>query len=111
MVLRLGQLKPGDVAVSALSRFEAEAALRAQPRLPARLGRLLREFLGAVRVLDFGSREAQQAAALAAATAGSTQLSALDLMIAATALEHGLVLATSRPGRYAEVPNLDVEQW
>lgn len=112
VVLRLSQLKPGDLAVSAVSRMEAESALRAQPRLLARHGRLLREFFGAVRTLDFGAREAQQAAAVAAAAGAAAQpLSGFDLMLAATALTHQLTLVTERASAFDGVPGLDVESW
>jgi predicted nucleic acid-binding protein len=32
----------------------------------------------------------------------------MDLMIAATAIEHGLTLATNNPADYRDIPNLQV---
>lgn len=112
VVLKLGQLKPNDVAVSVLARMEAETALRMQPRAQARYGRLLKEFLGSVSVLDFGAAEAQQAVSLSAYLQGTNdQLATLDLLQAATALCHQLTLVTDRTSAFSNVPNLDVEQW
>jgi len=112
VVLKLGQLKPTDIAVSVLARMEAETALRLQPRAQARYGRLLKELLASVSVLDFGQAEAQQAVSLGAyLQAAGERLSTLDLLQAATALTHQLVLVTDRSAAFADVPNLDVERW
>lgn len=112
VVLKLSQLKPSEVAVSIISRMEAESALRLQPRAQARYGRLLKEFLASVPMLDFGAVEAQQAVVLNAHLQPSGEkLAALDLMLAATAVAHQLTLVTDRGTAFASVPNLDVERW
>jgi tRNA(fMet)-specific endonuclease VapC len=112
VVLRLAELKPGDVAVSVVSRVEVELGLRAQPRQQARQFRLLRELLASVRQLEFGAAEAQQAVQLAAYLQPSGErLNALDLQVAATALAHQLILVTERPEIFAALPGLDLEQW
>lgn len=112
VVLKLSQLKPTEVAVSVISRMEAETALRLQPRAQARYGKLLKEFLASVPVLDFGAAEAQQAVALSAYLQPvGEKLAALDLMLAATAVAHQLTLVTDRGAVFAAVPNLDVERW
>jgi tRNA(fMet)-specific endonuclease VapC len=112
VVLRLAELKPTAVAVSVMARVEAETALRLQPRAQARYGKLLKEFLSSVTVLDFGQPEAQQAVGLSAylQSAGES-LPPLDLQQAATALAHQLTLVTDRVAAFASVPNLDVERW
>ncbi|HEY0974096.1 MAG TPA: PIN domain-containing protein [Solimonas sp.] len=112
VVLKLSQLKPTEVAISVLSRMEAEMALRQQPRAQARYGKLMKEFLASVPVLDFGTAEAQQAVALNAyLQPAGEKLAALDLMLAATAMAHQLTLVTDRGAAFASVPNLDVERW
>ncbi|QHS09632.1 PIN domain-containing protein [Sinimarinibacterium sp. NLF-5-8] len=112
VVLRLAQLKPTDIAVSVMARIEAETALRLQPRAQARFGRLLKDFLASVDVLDFGQAEAQQAVNLGAyLQAADEHLPTLALLQAATALSHQLILVTDRVSDYASVPNLDVERW
>ncbi len=112
VVLKLSQLKPTEVAVSIIGRMEAETALRLQPRAQSRYGRLLKEFLASVPVLDFGAAEAQQAVALSAYLQPvGEKLAALDLMLAATAVAHQLTLVTDRGAVFAAVPNLDIERW
>lgn len=112
VVLKLAALKPGEVALSVVSRVEAELALRLQPRALTLYGKLLREFLASVRVLDFGAAEAQQAVNVAAYLQPvGAALGGYDLLIAATALTHQLTLVTDRPQTFSAVPNLDVESW
>ncbi len=112
VVLRLQALKPGDVAVSVFSQVEAETALRLQASAQARYGKLLKEFLGAVKVLEFGAEEAQQAVVLGVyLRAADARLSAIDLGLAATTVARRLILVTDRPEAFACVPNLDFEKW
>jgi tRNA(fMet)-specific endonuclease VapC len=112
VVLRLSRLKPGEVAVSAVSKMQVEVALRRAPRAQPRYSRLLRDFFESVRVLDFRAEDASQLVNLAPylpQDAGSP--SAYELLLAATALSHRLTLVTDRPQRYAFVPGLEAESW
>lgn len=112
VVLRLQTLKPGDVAISVLGMAEAETALRLNPRAQARYGKLLKEFVQSVQVLDIGAAEARQAVTLGVyLQAAGEKLAALDLWLAATATARQLVLVTDRMSTFASVPNLEVEKW
>ncbi|ULQ46450.1 PIN domain-containing protein [Flagellatimonas centrodinii] len=112
VVLRLGGLKPDDVAVSVISRVEVEAALRSQPRINSRHGKLLKELLAAVRVIDFDAGCAQQAGTLGAYLQQSGEpLPPLDLLVAATALAHQATLVTPRTAQFSRVPQLELEHW
>jgi tRNA(fMet)-specific endonuclease VapC len=112
VVLKLQALKPSDIAISVLSQAEAETALRLNPRAQARYGKLLKEFLQAVPVLDLGAAEVQQAVVLGVyLQAAGEKLAPLDLWLAATAVARQLVLVTDRLATFAAVPNLDVERW
>ena len=64
VAVKLSAMRPGDIAVSIVAKMEAEMALRGDTRAQSRYGRLLRDFLANVRVLDFGVTEAQQAVTL-----------------------------------------------
>ena len=112
VVLRLSQLKPADVAVSVASRMEAEMALRAAPKTNARFARLLKEFFGAVKVLDFTEADALQAVNLVPyLPQGAEALKGFELQLVATALRHQLTLITGTPQRFAFIPGLDAERW
>jgi tRNA(fMet)-specific endonuclease VapC len=112
VVLALGQLKPGEVAVSVVSQVQAETGLRLQPRALSRYGELMKTMLATLRVIEFGSAEAQKASQLAGYLAQQHEsLSGFELILAATALTHGLTLITDEPQRYLSVPGLEVENW
>jgi len=112
VVLRLAQLKPAEVAVSAVSRMEAEMALRLAPKTNARFARLLKEFFASVKVLDFTEAEAVQAVNLAPyLPQGAEALKSFELQLIATALSHQLTLITDTPQRFAFIPGLDAERW
>ncbi|TXH03627.1 MAG: type II toxin-antitoxin system VapC family toxin [Nevskiaceae bacterium] len=112
VAVKLSALRPGDVAVPILARMEAEMALRGDTRAQSRYGKLLRDFLANVRVIDFGAAEAQQAVTLGGyqRQRGET-MDGYNLLVAATALAHRLVLVTDDPAAFADVPGLDVENW
>lgn len=112
VVLKLGALKPSEVAISVLSQVEAETALRMNPRAQARYGKLLKEFMATVPVLDFTAQDAQQAVLIGSyLQAAGDKLAPLDLLLAATAVARQLVLVTDRSAAFAAVPNLDLERW
>lgn len=112
VVVKLSALKPGDVAISVVSRLEAEMGLRGNPRAQGKYGKLLREFIATVPVLDFGSAEAQQAVALGGyLQQGGEKLEGYNLLVAATALAHQLTLATDDAAPFVHVPGLYVENW
>ena len=112
VAVKLSAMRPGDIAVSIVAKMEAEMALRGDTRAQSRYGRLLRDFLANVRVLDFGVTEAQQAVTLGGyQRQGGTQMDRYNLLVAATALAHQLVLVTNDTLAFADVPGLDVENW
>lgn len=112
VVMRLARLKPDDVAVSAVSRIEIEAALRSQPRRNNHHEPLLKSFFASVRQLDIDAVCAQQAATLGAYLhQAETPLAPFDLLVAATAVTHRRVLITPRTVVFLQVPQLDCENW
>lgn len=112
VAVKLSALKPGDVAMSAIARMEAEQVLIGANRSAARYAKLLRELLAQVEVLAFGAVEAQRAATVGAYLEQTGErLEGYDLLVAATALTHQLTLVTDRVAAFAQVPGLDVENW
>ena len=113
VAVRLSSMRPGDVAVPIIAKMEAELALRGDTRAQSRYGKLLKEFFANVRVLDFGAAEAQQAVTLGGyqRQGGGAAMDNYNLLVAATALAHQLVLVTDDTLAFADVPGLDVENW
>ena len=72
----------------------------------------LATFLDAFTILPFDRQAAEHHALgrLALARAG-TPIGERDLMIASTALAHGLKVATANAREFRRVPGLDVEEW
>ncbi len=112
VVMRLGQLKPDDIAVSVISRLEVEAALRSQTQRNNQHGALLKSWFDTVRMVDFDTACTQQAGALSAYLHQTkAPLPPFELLIAATALARQLVLVTPRKALFNQVPQLDCENW
>ncbi len=112
VALELGRRKPGEINLSVVSQLQVEAGLRAEPRAMVRYGKLLKDFSGAVRLIEFGKSEAQQASQLAGYLAQQGEsLTGFQLILAASALAHGLTLVTDDTRPYLSVPGLDVENW
>lgn len=78
-----------------------------------RLTKLYRSVLkDRIPVLDFTTNEAARYAELQAHFAGQGQTRpVIDLCIAATALEHGCILATLNVKDFDIIPDLSIEDW
>lgn len=109
---RLGAEQPDAIAVSTITVHEVEYGLRVNPGAERRVGAVMRDLLGAVRHLPFDDVCAHRAADLRAiAKRAGRPIGAYDLLIVATALEHGLVLATSNVRELGTVAGLVLEDW
>jgi len=108
---RLIGLGPDAVAVSAMTVAELRfGALR--NRAPAGAGERLERFLSLLEILAFDHEAAEHhATARVALSRAGTPIGERDLVIASTALAHGLTVATGNIGEFARVPGLRVEAW
>ncbi|TPE59531.1 type II toxin-antitoxin system VapC family toxin [Sandaracinobacter neustonicus] len=98
-----------SASISTVTRVELAAGLLHPVHGPVRALRneaLLTEIV----TLELGAREADVYSAIIAAT-GFSRRKLLDRLIAATALVHGLPLATMNPVDFADVPGLEVLDW
>jgi tRNA(fMet)-specific endonuclease VapC len=106
---RLRRTDPAQTAISVVTEAEILFGLAKNPA--TRHAPAARLFLGAVRSLPWTSAAATSYAALRAAMeSAGTPLSALDMMIAAQALETGRVLV-SHDRAFQHAPGLAVEDW
>ena len=97
-------------AMSIVSRVELESGVVAKPALTPRRRAALDLLLAALPVLDFDAGCADAYRAIVEA-AGFSRPRTIDRMIAATALVHDLVLVTTNPRDFRDVPGLSVEEW
>lgn len=104
------RLAPVGLAVSAVSYMETQQGIRRSP-IPQAAQTRLDELLETVPMVAFVRAQALRCAQIRKTlrNQGSrVRQRALDLMIAATALEHGFTLLTNNPADYHEVPGLQV---
>ncbi len=95
--------------ISIITRVELEGGV-ASPGWDPRRRDLLATFFSSVTVLELTDAEARAYRAIVE-QAGFSRRKLLDRLIAATALVHGLPLATLNPGDFADVPGLEVVDW
>jgi tRNA(fMet)-specific endonuclease VapC len=101
----------GNLHVSALTILGLEQWL-VLPQTPSALLPGYGTFRAEVRILDVTDDIARRAAGLwSRLRLGGHRLRDSDLLIAATALVHGLTLVTHATTVYANIPGLTVEDW
>ncbi|MEX2025890.1 MAG: type II toxin-antitoxin system VapC family toxin [Pirellulaceae bacterium] len=101
----------GRLHISAITLGELSTWVSRKNASPKRLA-MLQMFLSDVVVLDVDFRVAKRFGQLRAVLLDTGQPTPeMDLLIAATALEHGLVLITHNVADYANIPGLTIEDW
>lgn len=109
---RLKQSPPVDIAVSAITVMELRYGLALNPQRAQKVEPAIASFLSSVTILPFGTVEAEQAAQIRAALKSQGQpIGAYDVLIAATALQHNLLMITANQREFDRVPGLKTENW
>ena len=109
---RLKQTPPGDIAVSAITVMELNYGLALNPQRAIKIESIIASFLASVIILPFSTVEAEQAAQVRAALKAQGQpIGAYDVLIAATALRHNLLMITANQREFERVPGLQTENW
>ncbi|BAU07769.1 hypothetical protein FIS3754_37040 [Fischerella sp. NIES-3754] len=73
---------------------------------------MVKSFLSSITILPFGLEAAEQAAQIRSVLkAAGTPIGAYDLLIAATALTHNLIIVTSNVREFQRLPDLQIENW
>ncbi len=96
--------------LSVISWLELEAGVYRDASQTANRRIRLDGLLEHVEVLDFTGREVAAYSSIVAASGFSRRL-VTDRMIAATAMTHGLTLATLNPRDFRNIPGLTIEDW
>ncbi len=96
--------------LSAVGRVELENGVWRDPPLRAARRAALDALLPQFTVLAFGPNEFAAYAAILT-HAGFAKRKIADRMTAATALAHGLALATRNPRDFRDVPGLELVEW
>lgn len=96
--------------LSILSVAELEGGVYSRPELSAKRRAALEVMLASVDILPFDKPELLAYRAILEAR-GYARAHVLDRSIAATALAHGLALATRNPKDVSDIPGLAIETW
>ncbi|MEA5528521.1 type II toxin-antitoxin system VapC family toxin [Dolichospermum sp. UHCC 0684] len=109
---QLKSISPTDLFISSLTVMEIKYGLAINPAKAIKIQPLIETFLISITVLNFTSQEAEKAAEIRSILkiAGSP-IGSYDVLIAATALSHNLMIVTSNVREFQRVPNLQIENW
>ena len=111
-ISRLKQTPPVDVAISAITVMELRYGLALNPQRAQKIEPEIASILSSANILPFSNAEAEQAAQIRAVLKSQGQpIGAYDVLIAATALQHSLIMATANQREFERVSNLQVENW
>ncbi|TAE55820.1 MAG: type II toxin-antitoxin system VapC family toxin [Nostocales cyanobacterium] len=103
---------PSDIFVSSLTVMEIKYGLAINPGKAVKIKSILETFLSSVTVLNFGLQEAEIVAEIRSLLKISgSPIGAYDVLIAATALSHNLIMVTANVREFQRVPNLKIENW
>lgn len=108
---RLRAARRSDLFVSSLTIGELLFGARRSARSTENVKRVAR-FVAPLRELHFEQRAAEAYGALRAELASNgTQFGTVDMLLAATALAHGLTVVTNNVGEFKRAAGLRVEDW
>lgn len=102
---------PSDIGVPSIALFELEVGIAESTSPKKRLSQL-RELLKVVRVIPFDDRAAQASAGIRAGLEmKGTPIGPYDVLIAGSALAHGVTLVTRNTKEFSRVDGLSLESW
>jgi tRNA(fMet)-specific endonuclease VapC len=99
-----------EIQLAAITAAELwHGVIRATPQFRARRERFVREILTLLPILPYTERTALEHARIWAELAGTGKITGYyDVIVAATALEHGAKIATFNPKHFAGITGLEV---
>ena len=110
LMTRMLAVAPSDFAISVLVEHELRCGFARNPLVKS--WPLVEALLALIASLPLTRPIANRAADLRSdLAAAATLIGPYDLLIAATALEHGATLVTNNVREFARVPRLVVEDW
>jgi tRNA(fMet)-specific endonuclease VapC len=92
--------------------MEVEYGLQLNPARARKIEPVIREFLQGVAILPYERPDAIATAAIRSALSKrGTPIGPYDIMIAGTAVRHGLVMVTSNVEEFKRIDGLLIEDW
>jgi tRNA(fMet)-specific endonuclease VapC len=109
---RVRRTLPSDIAVSAITVMELRYGLQLNPQRAQKVEPVISNFLTSVVLLPFDEVDAEQAGQIRSILKTQGQpIGAYDVLIAATALRHQLVMVTANQREFERIPGLQIENW
>jgi tRNA(fMet)-specific endonuclease VapC len=107
---QLKKIPPTEIAVSSITVMELRYGLILNPQRAQKIEPTIAKFLATVTILPF--TEAEQAAQIRAALKiKGLPIGPYDILIAATALAHQLIMVTANQGEFDRVAGIQTENW
>jgi tRNA(fMet)-specific endonuclease VapC len=111
-VKRLKQTAPTEIVISSVTVMELEYGLLHNPERAKKIRPLIQSFVSSVVVLPYTEEDAKCSANIRALMRKSgTPIGDYDVLIAGTALHHGLILVTANTKEFQRVSKLVIENW
>ena len=111
-IVKFKQTQPVDLAISAITVMELCYGLALNPLRAKKIEPAIISILSSVSILPFNNAEAKQAAQIRAALKSKgNPIGAYDVLIAATALQHDLIMITANQREFQRIPDLQIENW
>lgn len=102
---------PKEIFVPSIVIYELEVGI-AKSSLPKKRTQQLSTLLEQITIIDFGTKEAKNAASIRATLEQSGQpIGPIDILIAGCAKANGLTLVTHNTKEFSRVDNINLEDW
>lgn len=109
---RLKAVSPSDVFISSITLMEIRYGMMINPQGVFKIRKVMEDFLASVTIIPFAQKEAEEAAFIRSnLKAQGTPIGSYDLLIAATAKAHNLIIVTSNVSEFQRIYKLMIENW
>ncbi|MDJ0679924.1 MAG: PIN domain-containing protein [Xenococcaceae cyanobacterium MO_167.B52] len=111
-IKRFHRTKPHDICLSSITIFEIDYGLQLKPSLITKINPQLQAIYQKVKIINFSPIEAEEAASIRSdLKEAGTPIGYYDLLIAATAKAHHLILVTNNTKEFSRIKDLQLENW
>jgi tRNA(fMet)-specific endonuclease VapC len=109
---RMKHMPPADIIVSVVTVMELSYGLILNPQRAQRIEPIINRLLDSITILPLNIPESDKAAEIRALLKTQGQpIGPYDVLIAATALQHQLIMVTANQREFDRVPGLQTENW
>jgi tRNA(fMet)-specific endonuclease VapC len=109
---RMKHMLPADIIISVVTVMELRYGLVLNPQRAQRIEPIINRLLDSTTILPLNIPESEKAAEIRAVLKTQGQpIGAYDILIAATALQHQLIMVTANQREFDRVPGLQTENW